>query len=46
MPVGALSVRYEPDAVTLVYNPADFDGSTFVDSDDFTAFALAFEQGC
>lgn len=26
--------------------PADFDGSGFVDTDDFTAFVLAFEAGC
>ncbi len=25
--------------------PADFDGSGFVDTDDFTAFVLAFEAG-
>ncbi len=26
--------------------PADFDGSGFVDTDDFTAFVQAFESGC
>jgi hypothetical protein len=26
--------------------PADFDGTGFVDSDDFTAFITAFEAGC
>ncbi len=45
MPVGRLMVRYEPDGVTLVYNPADHDGSTFVDTDDFTAFMADFEAG-
>lgn len=45
MPIGQLSIRYEPGAVTIVYNPADYDNSTFVDSDDFTAFTLDFEAG-
>ncbi|MCK6478525.1 MAG: hypothetical protein L6Q35_17050, partial [Phycisphaerales bacterium] len=26
--------------------PADFDGTGFVDTDDFTAFVLSFEAGC
>jgi hypothetical protein len=45
MPLGRLAVRYDPDAVILVYNPADHDGSTFVDTDDFTAFVADFEAG-
>ncbi len=45
MPVGALGVRYELGAVTVVYLPADHDGSGFVDTDDFTAFIVDFEAG-
>lgn len=30
---------------TTVRCPADFDGTGFVDTDDFTAFVLAFEAG-
>lgn len=45
MPVGRLMVRHDLDAVTLLYNPADHDGSTFVDTDDFTAFMADFEAG-
>ncbi|HLO40362.1 MAG TPA: GC-type dockerin domain-anchored protein [Phycisphaerales bacterium] len=45
MPVGRLGIRYDPDAVILIYNPADYDGSAFVDTDDFTAFITDFESG-
>jgi hypothetical protein len=45
MPLGRLQVRYDPGAIVLVYNPADYDGSTFVDTDDFTAFIADFEAG-
>jgi hypothetical protein len=45
MPLGRMNVRYDPNAVILIYNPADYDGSTFVDIDDFTAFISDFEAG-
>jgi hypothetical protein len=45
MQLGRMNVRYDPSTVILVYNPADYDGSTFVDTDDFTAFIADFEAG-
>jgi hypothetical protein len=35
----------EPAEITVLA-PSDYDGSGFVDTDDFTAFVLAFEAGC
>ncbi len=45
VPLGKLAIRSELGTYTLVYNPADHDGSTFVDTDDFTAFIADFEAG-
>jgi hypothetical protein len=45
MPAGKLRVRYDTGAVVLTYQPADHDGSGFVDTDDFSAFITDFEAG-
>jgi hypothetical protein len=42
---GAFAFTGGYQAGAIVTCPADFDGSGFVDTDDFTAFVLAFEAG-
>ncbi len=37
---------YFNDQFNLGLKTADYDGSGFVDSDDFVAFVNAFEAGC
>lgn len=43
--LGKLRLIHEPNEVRIAYYPSDFDGSGFVDTDDFTAFIVAFEAG-
>jgi hypothetical protein len=43
--LGKLRLIHDPGEVRIAYYPSDYDGSGFVDTDDFTAFILDFEAG-
>ncbi|MDX2016215.1 MAG: hypothetical protein SFY95_01085 [Planctomycetota bacterium] len=44
--VGSASVVFAPGEVRIVYRPQDFDGSGFIDSDDFALFNDQYVLGC